>query len=97
MSGARPDVRHHEPSDRSTIVTDDAGLSAWKRSWVGEDTRAGAIPLPRVFMPLLADASFLSPFTERMGVPAAASSIEVLMSLAFQICSALKWIGSGEA
>ena len=55
MSGARPDVRHHQPGDRSTIVTDEAGLSAWERSWAGEDARAAAIPR-RVFMPrLLAD------------------------------------------
>ena len=56
MSGARPNVKHPEPGDRSTIVTDEAGLSAWERSWVGEDTKAEAIPLPRVFTPrLLAD------------------------------------------
>lgn len=56
MSGARPDGRHHQPGDRSTIVTDEAGLSDWERSWVGEDAQAAAGPLPRVFMPrLLAD------------------------------------------
>jgi hypothetical protein len=56
MSGARPDVRHHEAGDRPTIVTDEAGLSAWERSWVGEDAKAAAPRPPRVFMPhLLAD------------------------------------------
>jgi hypothetical protein len=56
MSGARPDGRHRQPGDRSTIVTDEAGLSAWERSWVGEDAQAAARPLPRVFTPrLLAD------------------------------------------
>jgi hypothetical protein len=56
MSGARPDVRHHQPGDRSTTVTDETGLSAWERSWAGEDAKAVAITLPRVFMPgLLAD------------------------------------------
>jgi hypothetical protein len=53
MSGARPDVGHHQPGDRATIVTDEAGLSAWERSWAGEDAKAAAIPLPRVFMPRL--------------------------------------------
>jgi hypothetical protein len=52
MRGARPNVSHHRPGDRSTIVTDEAGLRAWERSWAGDD----AEPLPRVFMPrLLAD------------------------------------------
>lgn len=56
MSGARSGVRHYQAGDRSTIVADEAGLSAWERSWVGEDAKAAAIPLPRVFMPrLLAD------------------------------------------
>jgi len=56
MSGVRPDVRRYQPSDRSTIVTDEAGLSAWERSWVGEHANAAATPPPRVFMPrLLAD------------------------------------------
>jgi hypothetical protein len=56
MSGARPEVRHHQPGDRSNIVTDEAGLSVWERSWAGEDAKAAAIALPRVFMPrLLAD------------------------------------------
>jgi hypothetical protein len=56
MSGARPEVRHHQPADRSNIVTDEAGLSVWERSWAGEDAKAAAIALPRVFMPrLLAD------------------------------------------
>ena len=56
MSGARPDVRHHQPGDHSTILTDEAGLSAWERSWVGEDVQAAATPLPRVFtLRLLAD------------------------------------------
>lgn len=56
MSAAGEDIRHHQPGDRSSIVTDEAGLSAWERSWVGEDAKAAAIPLPRVFMPrLLAD------------------------------------------
>jgi hypothetical protein len=56
MSGARPDVSYHQPGDRSTIVTDETGLSAWERSWAGGDARAGAMPLPRVFMSrLLAD------------------------------------------
>ncbi|MBR0685370.1 hypothetical protein JQ594_05550 [Bradyrhizobium manausense] len=58
INGARPDVRHHQPGARSTIVTDEAGLSAWERSWVGEEANAAAAPLPRVFMPrLLADDS----------------------------------------
>jgi hypothetical protein len=56
MSGARPEVRHHQPGDRSNIVNDEAGLSVWERSWAGEDAKAAAIALPRVFMPrLLAD------------------------------------------
>ena len=56
MSGARPDVRHNLPDYRSTIVTDEAGLIAWERSWAGEEAKAAAIPQPRVFMPrLLAD------------------------------------------
>jgi hypothetical protein len=60
MSGVRPDGRHHQPGDRSTIVTDEAGLSAWERSWADEDAKASAIPLPRVFMPgLLADDSIV--------------------------------------
>ena len=45
MSGARPDVRHHQPGDRSTTVTDEAGLSAWERFWAGEDAKAAAIPV----------------------------------------------------
>ena len=45
MSGARPDVRHHQPGDRSTTVTDEAGLSAWERSWAGEDAKAAANPV----------------------------------------------------
>ena len=53
LSGARPDVGHQRPGDRSTIVTDEAGLSAWERSWAGEDAKAAAMPLPRVFMPRL--------------------------------------------
>ena len=53
MSGAQPDFRHHQPGDRPAIVTDEAGLSAWERSWAGEDAKVAAIPLPRVFMPRL--------------------------------------------
>lgn len=67
MSGARPDVGHHQPGDRSTIVTDEAGLSAWERSWVGEDAKAvaAAIPAPRVFMPrLLADEGIVFASTQ---------------------------------
>ncbi|GLH79181.1 hypothetical protein SSBR45G_40900 [Bradyrhizobium sp. SSBR45G] len=53
MSGPRPDATHHRPG---TVVSDDAGLSAWERCWTGEDGKAPAKPLPRVFMPrLLAD------------------------------------------
>jgi len=53
MRGARPNV---QPGDRSTRVTDEAGLSAWERSWASEEAKAAANPLPRVFMPrLLAD------------------------------------------
>jgi hypothetical protein len=60
MSGARPDVRHNLPDYRSTIVTDEAGLIAWERSWAGEEAKAAAIPQPRVFMPrLLADDSIV--------------------------------------
>jgi hypothetical protein len=56
MSGARLDIRHHQPGERLTIVTDEAELSGWEQSWVGEDAKAAAIPSPRVFMPrLLAD------------------------------------------
>jgi hypothetical protein len=56
MSGARPDVRHQQPGSGLRIVTDEAGLSAWERSWAGEDAMAAAIPPPRVFTPrLLAD------------------------------------------
>lgn len=58
INGARLDVGHHQPGGRSTIVTDEAGLSAWERSWVGEEAKAAVAPLPRVFMPrLLADDS----------------------------------------
>jgi hypothetical protein len=60
MSGARPNVKHNLPDYRSTIVTDEAGLIAWERSWAGEEARAAAIPQPRVFMPrLLADDSIV--------------------------------------
>jgi hypothetical protein len=99
MSGAQPDFRHHQPGDRPAIVTDEAGLSAWERSWAGEDAKVAAIPCRACSCRACfrRTASFLSPFRERMAVPAAASSIEALMSSAFQICSALKWIGSGEA
>jgi hypothetical protein len=58
MSRARPDVRHDRPDYRSTIVTDDAGLIAWERSWAGDELDAAAMPQPRVFMPsLLADTN----------------------------------------
>jgi hypothetical protein len=50
---ARPDATRRQPGDRSIIVTDEAGLSAWERSWADEDAKAAAIPLPRVFMPRL--------------------------------------------
>ena len=60
MSGARPDVRRDMLDYRSTIVTDEAGLIAWERSWAGEEAKAAAIPQPRVFMPrLLADDSIV--------------------------------------
>jgi len=60
MSGARPNVKHNLPDYRSTIVTDEAGLIAWERSWAGEEAKAAAIPQPRVFMPrLLADDSIV--------------------------------------
>jgi hypothetical protein len=56
MSGARPDIGHNQPEYRSTIVTDEAGLIAWERSWTGEEAKSAATPQPRVFMPrLLAD------------------------------------------
>jgi hypothetical protein len=56
MSGARPDVRHNLRDYRSTIVTDEAGLMAWERSWAGEEANTAA----RVFMPrLLADDSIV--------------------------------------
>lgn len=53
MPGARPDIGQHQPRDRSTIVTDEAGLSAWEQSWGGEDAKAASPPLPRMFMPRL--------------------------------------------
>src|SRR5262249_1477635 len=53
MSGARPDIGHSQPDYRSTIVTDEAGLIAWERSWAGEEARTAATPQPRVFMPRL--------------------------------------------
>jgi hypothetical protein len=60
MSGARPAVRRNLPDYRSTIVTDEAGLIAWERSWAGEEAKAAAIPQPRVSMPrLLADDSIV--------------------------------------
>jgi hypothetical protein len=64
MSGARPDVRHNLPDHRSTIVTDEAGLIAWERSWAGEEAKAAAIPQPRVFMPRR-DAAFRAKDRER--------------------------------
>src|SRR4249919_791962 len=39
VSGARPDVRHNLADYRSTIVTDEAGLIAWERSWAGEEAK----------------------------------------------------------
>ena len=32
MSGARPDIGHNQPEYRSTIVTGEAGLSAWGKA-----------------------------------------------------------------
>jgi hypothetical protein len=40
MCSTRPHAGHHQPGDRSTIVTDEAGLSAWERPRVGENTKA---------------------------------------------------------
>jgi hypothetical protein len=50
MTGTRPDVGTHRPA---TVVSDEAGLSAWERCWAGEDGKPTARPLPRVFMPRL--------------------------------------------
>lgn len=59
-SGARPDIGHDLPDYRSTIVTDEAGLIAWERSWASEEAKADATSQPRVFMPrLLADDSIV--------------------------------------
>lgn len=54
MCAARSDAaRYHQPGDRSTVVSDEAELSAWERAWAGEVAKAAARPLPRVFMPRL--------------------------------------------
>jgi hypothetical protein len=58
MSGARPGLKDNLPEYRSTIVTGEAGLIAWERSWAGEEANAAGRPKPRVFMPrLLADTN----------------------------------------
>jgi hypothetical protein len=44
MSGARPDIGHNQPEYRSAIVTDEAGLIAWERSWAGEEAKSAAPP-----------------------------------------------------
>jgi hypothetical protein len=56
MNGARPDAGYHQPGHRPTVASDEAGLSAWERSWARVDAGTAARPLPRVFKPrLLAD------------------------------------------
>ena len=53
LSGARPDVKDNPPEYRSTIVTSEAGLTAWEQYWAGEEANAAAISEPRVFKPRL--------------------------------------------
>lgn len=56
MKEARPDGGPHQQGYRSTVVVDEAGLSVWERSWVGEEAMGTPKPLARVFMSrLLAD------------------------------------------
>ena len=56
LSGARPDVKDNPADYRSSIVTSEAGLVAWERSWAGVDVNAAVLSGPRVFLPgLLAD------------------------------------------
>jgi hypothetical protein len=58
MSGARPGVKDNKSEYRPTIVTDEAGLIAWEKSWADEEVKAAARPEPRVFMPrLIADTN----------------------------------------
>ncbi|MGJ5240903.1 hypothetical protein ACQR14_24995 [Bradyrhizobium oligotrophicum] len=60
LTRAQPDVRPDRSGYRSTIVTDEAGLTAWERSWAGDAPNPVASPPPRVFMPgLLADDSIV--------------------------------------
>jgi hypothetical protein len=60
MNGTQPDMGQNQPEYRSSIVTDEAGLIAWERSWAGEESKLAATPQPRIFVPrLLADDSIV--------------------------------------